>query len=203
MTGSIWVSLLPCCSSPHSHDFADVVGPAEPGDVARSMTNGNSGEPLTREQFPAALRFIPSGSPPPFDALNINGRLVVAEKAAEVLNGFDLGRGSLFAVDIFRADRARVVSGPFYFWNVGNRREALLAHASRDLRPFGLSGLTWNMPWVVEDDTLAVSRAGLGSPDAWVDPGLIKSLFLSAPLGDAILAAGLEAAFGIRRVRVT
>jgi len=54
----------------------------------------------------------------------------------------------------------------------------------------------------MSDGAFAVSRDALGGPDVWVDPLLLKSIFVSGALGDALEAAGLRKALRLFKCRV-
>ena len=82
-------------------------------------------------------------APAPPDLVDINGIWVVSEQAAAILQRFDLGNGALYPVGLFRSDRKTPFPGHYHCWNFGNTKSALVASASKDLRPFGVAGVTW------------------------------------------------------------
>lgn len=160
------------------------------------------GEALGEEYFPKSVRAsnetVPERLPDLFVA---NGYWVVSKKAADVLRQFDLGNGALYPVAVLRQD-GTPYPGEYSSWNFGNVKSALSTDRSTNLRPFGVAGRTWNLPWVLKDDDVAVTGEALAGPDVWVDPTLFKSLFISDRLGSALNNAGLAKAFKLYRSRV-
>lgn len=138
------------------------------------------------------------------DLFLANAYPIVSERGAAVLRQFDLGGGSLHAVEtVLQKDRQTPISGTFYCWIFGNTKTAFSAEQSTGARPFaGPNSGRWKMPFVHKDDELAVSPEAVGGPDVWVDPTLFKSVFLSGRLGEALTNAGLAKAFRLFRCRV-
>lgn len=161
------------------------------------------GEALGQDLFPKkvwATDQTPSGPLP--HLFVAKGYWIVSDKAAAILRQFDLGKGALYPVTVLQADKATPYPGEYFSWNFGNVKTALVPDQSQNLRPFGVSGLRWNLPWISKDGEVAVSSAALGGPDVWVDPNLFKSLFVSDGLGSALKGAGLAKAFLLTRSRV-
>lgn len=141
------------------------------------------------------------------DVSIVNGWPIVSESAEAVFRSFDLGEGALYPLEgAYQSDRSTRIPGDYFCWTFGNQKTAFLPHESPDKQPFGVKVdgdyLRWNMPVVHHDGQLAVSGAALDGPDVWVDPLLFKSVFLSAPLGDALEEQGLRKAFRLSRCRV-
>jgi hypothetical protein len=138
------------------------------------------------------------------DLFLANAYPIVSERGAAVLRQFDLGDGSLHAVEaVFQKDRQTPVPGTFSCWIFGNTKAAFAGEQSSGTRPFaGPNSGRWKMPFVHKDDQLAVSRAGVAGPDVWVDPTLFKSVFVSERLGEALREAGLARAFRLFRCQV-
>jgi len=138
------------------------------------------------------------------DLFLANAYPIVSERGAAVLRQFDLGGGSLHAVEtVLQKDRQTPISGTFYCWVFGNTKVAFSAEQSSGTRPFaGPNSGRWKMPFVHQDDQLAVSHAASGGADVWADPTLFKSVFLSRRLGEALTNAGLAKAFRLFRCRV-
>jgi hypothetical protein len=173
------------------------------------------------------LRLLTSGSPVPRDLCPrqvwnekgrkepkrlahlsmINGYPVISEAAAAVIGRFDLGDGALYPIDgAFQSDRTTTLDGKYFCWVFGNQKQAFQPEESPDRRPFGVKVdgeyVRWNLPFVPNDDGLAVSVTALQGPDVWVDPLLFKSVFLSSRLADALDQAGLSKTFRLFRCRV-
>lgn len=165
--------------------------------------NNPLGEPLDQSFFPKRVWASDETPPGPLPDLFVaNGYWVVSEKAADVLRRFDLGKGALYPVAVYQKDRSTPYPGEYFAWNFGNSKTALVPDQSQNLRPFGVSGLRWNLPWTPKDGNVAVSAEALAGPDVWVDPALFKSLFVSGDLGAALKSAGLHRVFELTRCRV-
>ena len=138
------------------------------------------------------------------DLFVANGYCIVSGRAADVIRRFDLGQGALYPVDaVYQKDRTTRIPGDFFCWIFGNTKEAFLGEESQGIRQFGpVPTGRWTMPYVHQDDHLAVSRAALDGPDVWMDPRLFKSVFVSGRLGDALDEAGLRKAFRLFRCRL-
>jgi hypothetical protein len=139
------------------------------------------------------------------DLFLANAYPIVSERGAAVLRQFDLGGGSLHAVEtVLQKDRQTpILSGTYYCWVFGNTKAAFSPEQSSGTRPFaGPNSGRWKMPFVHKDDQLAVSAEATGGPDVWVDPTLFKSVFLSGRLGEALTDVGLAKAFRLFRCRV-
>jgi hypothetical protein len=138
------------------------------------------------------------------DLFLANSYPIVSERAAEVLRRFDLGEGALYPVEaVFQKDRTTRLPGNFFCWVFGNSKQAFIAKESPEAREFakGYDGW-WSLPFVLSDNQLAVSGAEMTGPDVWIDPTLFKSVFLSGPLGAALVEAGLRSAFRLYRCRI-
>ncbi len=203
MDNSVWVSFAFTDTKLVTMSFTNDLSETNTNRAIETIKANKLGQPVAREGFPTALWANEDGVKAPPPLMDVNGIWVVSEKAAAVLQKFDLGAGGLYPVSLFKADRKTLFGQPYYCWNFGNNKSALSADASLGLRPFGVAGVTWNFPWTrIEDDSVAVSKTSLEGPDVWLDPLLFKSLFVSGPLGSALKSAGLGDAFRLRRARV-
>jgi hypothetical protein len=132
------------------------------------------------------------------------GQPIVSRRAADIMRHFDLGGGALHPVsqDVWLSDRTARLPGEYFTWIFGNVKEGFLAGESREQDAPAVPGLWWDMPQFEKDDNVAVSSAVTATPDVWLDKMLFKSIFLSGPLGDALVTAGLRQAFRLFRCRV-
>ena len=143
------------------------------------------------------------------DLFLANSYPIVSERGAAILSRFDLGEGALYPLDaVFQKDRSTRFEGAFFCWVFGNVKSAFSAEHSTGMRPFapnapGGPHNWWSMPFVHQDDQLAVSAEAIPGPDVWVDPTLFKSVFVSGALGETLDTAGLAKAFRLFRCRVT
>ena len=155
------------------------------------------------DDLPAYEKRVPLDKPLPhlFEAA---GQWFVSDKAARIINQFDLGSGALYPVGegVFRKDRTTRVPGDYFCWIFGNTKEAFLPDETPRKEAFGIGGKTWCMPDKPVDGDVAITRSAIVGPDVWVDPGLFKAIFLSGPLGDALQEAGMGKAFRLACCRV-
>ncbi len=156
-----------------------------------------SGQPIPKDMCPSKI--WGDGSRGPIDRLpnlfNANGYYVVSAEAAEIIGQFDLGQGALYPVEIYQSDQVTPVVGPWYCWVFGNSKTGLNSKASRGLKPFGVSGLRFNMPQPLPDDAVAVQSRAVDGPHVWTDPTLFKSVFVSGDLAAALTNAGMAKDF--------
>lgn len=124
------------------------------------------------------------------------GIWIVSGKVAAILRNHDLGAGLIAPVRRFARDRVTPVPGEWFVWNVGNLKTAFVGARSQNVLPAGSKKWLAMQP---KDHELKVSSEARSGPDAWFDPQLQDVLFLSAPLGSALIDADLateKAGFG-------
>ena len=166
----------------------------------------NAGQPVPQELCPKKIWGDKDSKP--FKrvphVLLANGQWVVSGRAASVFEKFDLGAGALYPVSegFFQKDKVTPVEGTYFSWIFGNTKDVFLSESSNKIKEPEVPGLWWDIPWDVEDGDIAVSSAALDGPDVWMDKMLFRSVFLSASLGDALVAAGLQKAFRLTRCKV-
>ncbi len=187
------------------------VNAANPENASKAQQLNNNGAPVPAELCPSKIWAsegaadydqMPAGSMP--ELFYARGHWIVSEKAAAVLRQFDLGGGALYPLreGVFGKDQKARVAGEFFTWIFGNLKRTFLPDQTANKMPFGVAGLRWNLPWKLKDGDIAVSSAALIGPDVWLDDTLFDAIFLSQPLGDALVAAGLKRAFHLHKARV-
>lgn len=151
----------------------------------------------SQEEDAPALSSVP-------DLFCANGQYIVSEKAANILRQFDLGGGALYSVSegVYQNDNQTGIPGNFFTWIFGNVKTAFLPDHTERKKPFGVASLRWNMPVLMKDRDIAVSRSALDGPDVWMDPTLMRAVFLSGQLGQALSDADLANAFRLKTCRV-
>jgi hypothetical protein len=125
-----------------------------------------------------------------------NGLWLISDSVADLLRLFRIGDGVILPVRLFRRDHVTLVPGDWFFWNVGNVKQAFLSDKSRNIRP--VPGRRWRTLGAADHD-LKCSTAAETGPDVWFDVGLRGGLFLGDELGQALIAADLateRAGFG-------
>jgi hypothetical protein len=203
MTDTVWVSgaitdvalLKPFASNVEEEDVDRAI---------EASRRCDAGEPLSAEWFPQAIWGTQTARrfkrlPQLFRG---GGYCIVSSRRANVLRRFDLGQGALYSVAVLQKDRRTPVGGEWFSLCFGNVKQAFAAAASPKARPFGVAGLRWHLPFVPQDDDMAVSPAALEGPDLWIDPTLIRAFFVSGRLSDALAKADLHGPLRLHRCRV-
>lgn len=214
MTQHVWVSTLP---TNQPSILADVRGTFGPGGRAVSGVNViESGQPLPFGYGPIRLWDCDNSSEDQHSGYLVNiakhvpdifeggGFWVISERVADILQRFDLGERGVFPISegLYLRDKMTRIPGEYFSWRVEGCKAAFLPETTPEKRPFGTAGITWKLPWQMRDSNIAVSRAALQGADAWLDDGLFNALFLSAPLGDALVAEGLTETLYLYKARI-
>ncbi|EFO30606.1 hypothetical protein TRICHSKD4_4201 [Roseibium sp. TrichSKD4] len=140
------------------------------------------------------------------DLFALEGFYAVKGKLAEILKQFDLGGTDLVEFPIYQADKTTQLPGPYYFLNLGSRKDSFLIEKTNGARLLGRHAQTgeevWGGPMVPKDGDVAVSSAALEGADLWVEPKYTGKIFISGPLHDAIEAARLKIDFRFTKARI-
>ena len=129
----------------------------------------------------------------------------MSSRVADILRQFNLGGGALHHVTegVFQDDNETRIEGEYFTWIFGNTRTAFLEQFSPRVEALGAGGRgRCSLDSSQADDDIAVSSAALTGSDVWVDPILFKSIFLSGPLGEALVKGGLQKPLFLVRCRV-
>ncbi len=166
------------------------------------MRRHEAGDSLTEDERPTRAHPIYKdlriGKLPDF--FRINAFIVVSSRFADVLGGFDLGKGGLSKIELYQGNRTELVPGAWYFLNLGCHKQVFRPERSTggfiqpELWPKGK--LLISSP---KNNQIAVSASALQGCDLWTDPGRVNALFLSGPLEAALKAAKLTR--NVRRAR--
>ena len=157
------------------------------------------GEPLPPERMPermaskrapGALKLRPYFS--------MNGWPAVRRAAHDVLRDFDLGAGSLYPVRTFERDGTTPLIDPatgerveVWVWNLGNVKNTFVVERSPGVSENDYVPGIWHASLDGNPNEIALSENTLTGPDVWVEANLRGPVFLSGPLGDALLKAGV------------
>ncbi|MBE9591111.1 hypothetical protein IM753_09015 [Moraxella sp. K127] len=122
-----------------------------------------------------------------------NGYLIINEKLYDVISQFNLGKTHFSQVHIYNIETKEQLSDvPYYFINIAEKRDYLDVDNSK-----GLGVSMYNPQWkqrfigISEDDDIKLSHACLADDiDLWHEPILLKSLFFSDRLANALLDSG-------------
>ncbi len=202
MSDAVWVSLAMGDARrlrPFTNDLA-----ADEDRLIAIQRRNNAGEVLNKDDFPEEIWGSKERGARTFrtlpDLFYGYGFWVVSARCADVMNGFDLGSGSLHAVKVFERDKATPIGDHGWFcWNFGNKKNVLLLENSKNIAP---SGDRWRPRAVVGDNDIAVSRQALIGPDIWIDPQLYDAFFLSDSLVKALKRAKCTSGFALKKCQV-
>lgn len=140
------------------------------------------------------------------DFFSAQGYRIVSSHVADILRRFNLGGGALYPVKegVYQADNKTRIGGDYFSWIFGNTKTAFLEQFSPNVEAMSGSGKrNWcSIASSNIDNDVAVSSNALSGPDVWVDPQLFKSIFLSGPLGDALVEGGFKKSLFLIRCRV-
>lgn len=163
------------------------------------------GESVPADMCPKRIWREPDEERPIPDMFLAEGQPIVSARVAEILRGFDLGNGALHPVaeGLFQGDNTTPMAGAYFCWIFGSAKRAFLEAHSPTARPLSPGNRDRCVfPFAMSDGAFAVSGDALSGPDVWVDPLLLKSIFVSGALGDALEAAGLREALRLFKCQV-
>ena len=132
----------------------------------------------------------------------VNAFIVASSDFAEVLRGFDLGRGGLSKIELYQGNRTELVPGDWYFLNLGCQKQTF--RPDRSTGGVSHPELWPKDKWMVshpKDSDIAVSASALEGCDLWTDTALDGALFLSGRLEAALKVAKLTR--NLRRAKCT
>jgi len=164
------------------------------------------GESVPADMCPKRVWLEPDEDRPIPDMFLADGQPVVSARVAEILARFDLGNGALYplAEGLFQADNTTPMAGAYFSWIFGSAKRAFLEAHSPTAKPLSPGNRDRCVfPFAMSDGAFAVSGDALSGPDVWVDPLLLKSIFVSGALGDALETAGLREALCLFKCRIS
>lgn len=209
MNDFVWISTAlghPANMRPMQHSFSG--SDAEREKAAAVRAANEAGEPLPAERFPREIFAAPHSKPSDLKLPCIffaGSFWAVHQSSADILRQFDMGKGSLYPVEVYEKDRETAIPGPWFCINFGNRKDAFVPEESpkamvRNIRPGGVKG--WIPPFVPKDGDMVVSADALSGPDIWIDERVGDALFLSAALGNALRKAKADKGWMLKKCRV-
>jgi hypothetical protein len=206
LSEAVWVSLAMADVRRLRPFTNDVASDADRNARLVAIQRSNdSGEVLNKDDFPGAIWGCKERGARTFKALPDlffgYGFWVVSDRCADVMNGFDLGSGSLHPVKVLQKDKVTPISDHGWFClNFGNKKSVLLPDKSKNIKPF--PGDRWRPGFVVGDNEIAVSPQALIGPDIWIDPLFYDAFFLSDALGKALKKAKCTSGFALKKCPV-
>ena len=170
-----------------------------------AMDRDRAGEPLPEIRFPRKLYVKKSrknynGLP---DFFLGGGFWIVSAPFAEVLNQSNLGKSSLYPVNLFKRNQKTPFEGEYFILNFGETMTAFEPDQTPNVKVYG--GVKsrppgrWTIPFGSE---VAIKKAALEGPDLWLDPSVPSTFFLSDDLVQALKKAKLTRELSLKRCRI-
>ena len=205
MTEHVWVSRAMQASRLILYVHTDIFQNDQTR-AAEGERRNERGEFVPADMCPKRVWLEADEDRPIPDMFFAEGQPIVSASVAEILSRFDLGNGALYPVaeGLFQSDNATPIAGAYFSWIFGNAKRAFLEAYSPTAEPLS-PGRRHRciFPFAMSDGVFAVSRDALSGPDVWVDPLLLKSIFVSGALGDALETAGLREALCLFKCRIS
>ena len=128
---------------------------------------------------------------PPF--IRAGDLIVVSEKLADLLRGFDLAASRLRPVRLLHMDRTTPFPGTYFLLDLRETKRAFDPERSARWEPkmFEHQTHVGSMHGMPKDGDIAVRPSALEGADIWTDPDLLSSLFFSNRLLVALREAGM------------
>jgi len=204
MTEHVWVSRAMQASRLILYVHTDIFHNDQTR-AAEGERRNERGEFVSADMCPKRVWLEADEDRPIPDIFFAEGQPIVSASVAESLSRFDLGNGALYPVaeGLFQSDNATPIAGAYFSWIFGNAKRAFLEAHSPTAKPLSPGRRDRCIfPFAMSDGAFAVSRDALSGPDVWVDPLLLKSIFVSGALGDALETAGLREALCLFKCRI-
>lgn len=204
MTAHVWVSNAMTKSKLILYVYTDI-SRNDRARAAEGERRNERGESVPADMCPKRVWREPDEDRPFPDMFFAEGQPIVSTRVAEILSRFDLGDGALYPVaeGLFQSDNATPIAGAYFSWIFGSAKRAFLEARSPTAEPLSPGRRDrCAFPFAMSDGAFAVSGDALSGSDVWVDPLLLKSIFVSGALGDALEAAGLREALCLFKCQV-
>ena len=128
--------------------------------------------------------------------------VLVSRQAADIIEGFNLGFGALYPIELIYHDGKTPMEGEYFVLNFGNAISGYLPSQSpvTNVNQWALGYFTVPNPNL--DYNIALSSKVLLGSDIWVDPNLQDVFFVRGGLAEALIAAGMQNDFQFRRCKI-
>ncbi len=176
-------------------------GATELGDVLRRI---RLGEPFSDDEYPRRLVWDDGDAKPYAGKVRrvfTNGFVFLRDDVAAIFSRFDLGDATLVPFDLYEQDNTTQIDVKV-FGLVSRSRLHTIDPTSPDLRKVRYSD---PQRYFLPTDKTAWTKVRLldlpvDRPDYWGDPAIDDCIFLSSDLAEALVDAGLEKAFFLRKL---
>lgn len=120
----------------------------------------------------------------------IESDYLLSAESAEVFSRFDLGKSTLRRVPVVKQGGGEI-PGDWYFLHIGERKEMLVPLKADKFRSPSAKSTTVLGPMWIKENQLPVEAEAANGVAIWRDPIWDDAVFMSAPLANALEAAGL------------
>ena len=117
---------------------------------------------------------------------------IVSQKTADVLTRFDLGTSALFPIEMLKRGQKEAFDGTYYVVHTSEIKEGFEPDHSENFGKPRHGNKDWLgvvEPTITIDDQIAVNASVREGADLWIDPRLLRSLFFSDALYQALMDA--------------
>jgi len=132
--------------------------------------------------------------------------LTVNHKIANVISRFDLGKGGLVPVPLFKANLQTPWPEEHYYISYGGPKGTLRPEHSRKVdfqyEVPGTGLKKFELAPYIEDGDVALSHEALSGTGIWIDPALRAKLFLKGELVEALQSASINVDLDLLKCRV-
>lgn len=176
--------------------------------LMRLSARNRFGYELSPEDIPPRVMAVETPPEQLKELALIVGRLpMISRKLADLLKGLDIGASKFFETDFFAQDGIEALDYNHLFWNLGNRKDTLVAEACRDIflskGPAGRKvAEAYASSKGIEDDDLAVTSEALIGADFWIESKFPETVFFSARFENLLSENGILELFCLQSVRV-
>jgi|GEM_PF-6142570 hypothetical protein len=130
----------------------------------------------------------------------IESDYLLSAESAEVFSRFDIGKSTLKRVPVVKQD-GEEIPGDWYFLHIGERKETLVPLKADKFRSPSAKSTTVLGPLWIKENQIPVETEAATGVAIWRDPVWRNAVFMSAPLANALEAAGLADPWGLARCR--
>lgn len=174
-------------------------------DKARdTIERAKNGEPLPSDAFPTECYNDIEGRhvtnlPPLFEFAAL---WMVTGEMAEVLRQFELGKTSLYPVELYQRNRRTRVPGEYFILNIGETKCTLDVERSQEGIKKEAPSLPWQLKSTIADDEVVLSNDAPEGPDLWFEDVMWQAIFFNGAVFKALRAAKLTRRLPLRRCRI-
>ncbi len=165
-----------------------------------------NGHPIEAREIPKTVQSVKT-KPGKLKHVSNMGLFAYAPEVVDLLKNFDLGAAKFHEIEFLAKDGAPLPDLAHSYVEYGNVKTSFSIEHSRNTEELpthnnpGLVNYRYP-PGYVRDDDLALTAECLNGPDIWVEKHLIRMVFVSDAVAQALRKAKLDKPFFLRRCRL-